>query len=92
MTTSRARGVSYSRAPSADDVVWQLRGECVHYDPDVFQPANEIGARMAKQICRTCPVVEQCGEWALAKGETVGVWGAMSERDRRDIWTGRRSA
>lgn len=90
MTTVSAIGAGYDRAPAAEKVLWQLQGECTHHDPELFQPVTEIAAREVKQICRRCPVVVECRAWALSHHEISGVWGAMSERDRREVWSGRR--
>ncbi|MFD6195091.1 WhiB family transcriptional regulator [Mycobacteriaceae bacterium NPDC060252] len=55
-----------------------------------FSPDHERGrARTlrearAKQICRHCPVREPCGRYAVAAGESFGVWGATTPRERRD--------
>ncbi len=46
---------------------------------------------MAKQVCRGCPVLEQCRRHALAVQEPYGVWGGLSEGERNDIIRGRRT-
>lgn len=71
---------------------WQGQGKCVGEDPEIFfLPHN---ARMsikrervarAKKICDGCPVIEQCLEFALSMSEEYGVWGGMSEDERRKI-------
>jgi hypothetical protein len=55
-------------------------------DPDRMFPgtlAAEI--EYAKRFCDRCPVIQQCGEWALATREPFGVWGGMSEAQRRNL-------
>lgn len=86
-----AEGVTYNRAPCAEMVEWQLKGLCNNYDPECFQPATELDARIPKRICRACPVIVQCRAWALNSHEASGVWGGLSEADRQRIWTGRKS-
>ena len=68
---------------------WQLRAACRGLDDEVFvQPDRERGlARAAreskaKQICRTCPVLQQCRRHALAVREPYGVWGGLSKPER----------
>ncbi|WP_213578172.1 WhiB family transcriptional regulator [Rhodococcus sp. USK13] len=69
---------------------WVLRAACRGADPAVFySPDGERGsARVrreakARQICKPCPVLAPCREHALAAGETYGVWGGLTEADRR---------
>ncbi|MFC9897801.1 WhiB family transcriptional regulator [Nocardia sp. NPDC127579] len=67
-----------------------MRGACRGVDSAVFfSPDGERGLsranriRRAKAICRECPVLAQCREFALTMGEAHGVWGGLSEADRR---------
>ncbi len=74
--------------PLLEDWTWQELGSCRRAAPEIFFPedAGRSGLRAreerAKRICRACPVLARCREHALAVGETHGVWGAMSARDR----------
>jgi WhiB family transcriptional regulator, redox-sensing transcriptional regulator len=74
--------------PLLEDWTWQELGRCRRSAPEIFFPedAGRSGLRareeQAKQICRRCPVLVRCREHALAAGETHGVWGAMSARER----------
>ncbi len=47
-------------------------------------------ADRAKAICQLCPVLEQCRRHALAAREPYGVWGGLTEEERRELWTGQR--
>jgi hypothetical protein len=54
--------------------------------PDLFFPEREESfIREAKALCQTCPVISQCGEYALAARERHGIWGGMSWNDRVEI-------
>ncbi|MGG7568960.1 WhiB family transcriptional regulator [Streptomyces sirii] len=83
--------ITYS--PSADLPVntnWRDRAACKDADPDLFFPVGNTGPALlqveeAKSVCRRCPVVETCAGWALEIREAHGVWGGMSEDDRRRI-------
>ncbi|MFF2080604.1 WhiB family transcriptional regulator [Kitasatospora sp. NPDC058162] len=71
---------------AADD--WRMRSVCAEEDPELFFPVGENGiallqAEEAKAVCRRCPVMEQCLTWALETGQDAGVWGGMSEQERR---------
>lgn len=75
-----------SRPAPADDIAWKDDGLCAEVDPDLFFP--ETGARTtagdAKKVCLACPVRLQCLEYALSHGET-GIWGGMTDRQRKAI-------
>ncbi|MBM02858.1 MAG: hypothetical protein CMH43_03980 [Micrococcales bacterium] len=36
-------------------------------------------------VCRRCPVVDECLRWALESGQDAGVWGGLSEDERRAL-------
>ena len=64
---------------------WQTRANCMGVDPDLFFPERGQSTREAKEVCRGCVVREDCLEYALANGEKFGIWGGMSERERRRL-------
>jgi WhiB family redox-sensing transcriptional regulator len=64
---------------------WQDEANCLGVDPDLFFPERGASTREAKEVCRGCVVREDCLEFALANGEKFGIWGGMSERERRRI-------
>lgn len=64
---------------------WQDYGNCLGVDPDLFFPERGASTREAKAVCRACVVREDCLEYALQNGEKFGIWGGMSERERRRI-------
>lgn len=63
---------------------WAPQGNCWGMDPDLFFPDGPGGdSNAAKAVCATCPVQEVCLEYALTNGERFGIWGGVSERERR---------
>lgn len=64
---------------------WQGLANCLGVDPDLFFPERGASTREAKEVCRGCVVRDDCLEFALANGEKFGIWGGMSERERRRI-------
>jgi len=69
---------------------WRRRAACRNIDPELFFPIGACGPaldqiRKAKQVCAGCKVSAQCLEWALATGQHNGVWGGLSEDERRDL-------
>ncbi len=64
---------------------WQNLANCLGVDPDLFFPERGASTKEAKEVCRACVVREDCLEYALDNGEKFGIWGGMSERERRRI-------
>src|ERR1043165_9368976 len=64
---------------------WQDYANCLGLEPDLFFPERGASTREAKEVCRGCVVREECLEFALSNGEKFGIWGGMSERERRRI-------
>ena len=70
---------------NSEDTSWQDLANCLGVDPDLFFPERGASTREAKEVCRGCVVREDCLEYALRNGEKFGIWGGMSERERRRI-------
>ncbi len=68
-----------------DTSPWWERAACKGLDIDVFYPKRGLPAKKAKRICATCPVLNTCRAYALVAGERVGIWGGLSEKERRLI-------
>ncbi|MET8701938.1 WhiB family transcriptional regulator [Kitasatospora sp. NPDC058032] len=73
---------------------WQLEGACRTVDSGIFfHPVNERGAaakereQNAKSVCARCPVRVPCRRYALATREPYGVWGGLTEEERRVLFT-----
>ncbi|HMT48994.1 WhiB family transcriptional regulator [Dietzia sp. UBA5065] len=64
---------------------WQDRALCSQTDPEAFFPEKGGSTREAKKICTGCEVKAECLEYALANDERFGIWGGLSERERRRI-------
>jgi WhiB family redox-sensing transcriptional regulator len=64
---------------------WQDLANCLGVDPDLFFPERGASTREAKEVCKGCVVRGDCLEYALANGEKFGIWGGLSERERRRI-------
>lgn len=71
-----------------DDDQWQERGLCAQTDPEAFFPEKGGSTREAKRICQGCEVRDRCLEYALANDERFGIWGGLSERERRRLKRG----
>jgi len=64
---------------------WQEEALCAQTDPEAFFPEKGGSTREAKRICTGCDVRVECLEYALAKDERFGIWGGLSERERRRL-------
>ena len=84
-------GHQEAAGPVAEIYDWQMQGACRGMDSAFFfHPEGERGPARAnrearaKQVCQSCPVIEQCRRHALAVHEPYGVWGGLSESERDD--------
>lgn len=68
-----------------EDLGWQERALCAQTDPEAFFPEKGGSTREAKKVCRACEVQAECLEYALGHDERFGIWGGMSERERRRL-------
>jgi len=64
---------------------WQDRALCAQTDPEAFFPEKGGSTREAKRVCRSCEVRAECLEYALEHDERFGIWGGLSERERRRL-------
>jgi WhiB family redox-sensing transcriptional regulator len=64
---------------------WQERALCAQTDPEAFFPEKGGSTREAKKVCMSCDVRGECLEYALANDERFGIWGGLSERERRKL-------
>ena len=72
-------------ARPALDTSWMDRGNCAGVDPDLFFPSRGEDTSDAKAVCAACTVREACLDYALTTREKFGIWGGLSERERRRI-------
>ena len=82
--------ITARRLPPTDpadlpEETWQERALCAQTDPEAFFPEKGGSTKEAKRVCMACPVQAQCLDYALANGERFGIWGGLSERERRHL-------
>jgi WhiB family redox-sensing transcriptional regulator len=73
-----------------DIMDWRHEAACREVDPELFFPIGNSGPALlqideAKQVCRRCSVMEECLRWAIDSGQDAGVWGGLSEDERRSL-------
>ncbi len=80
-------GTPSSRILEDDDnpLAWQADALCAQTDPESFFPEKGGSTRDAKKICTSCEVRSECLEYALSNDERFGIWGGLSERERRKL-------
>jgi WhiB family redox-sensing transcriptional regulator len=71
---------------------WRVLAACRGLDPELFFIERGESTTTAKAICRGCAVREECLEVAVVRPEKFGIWGGMSERERRKIRVARKRA
>ncbi|WP_010524678.1 WhiB family transcriptional regulator [Nesterenkonia sp. F] len=67
------------------ELAWQVDALCAQTDPEAFFPEKGGSTRDAKKVCGACTVQQECLDYALANDERFGIWGGMSERERRKL-------
>ena len=85
--TERPQGAVLGLVPLSDveELAWQEQALCAQTDPEAFFPEKGGSTRDAKTICTTCEVRGECLEYALQNDERFGIWGGLSERERRKL-------
>jgi WhiB family redox-sensing transcriptional regulator len=81
---------SWPAAPAGNES-WRLDALCAETDPEAFFPEKGGSTREAKRVCVGCDVRSECLEYALSNDERFGIWGGLSERERRRIRLARRT-
>ena len=66
-------------------LAWQTDALCAQTDPEAFFPEKGGSTREAKKVCLSCDVRSECLEYALGHDERFGIWGGLSERERRKL-------
>src|SRR5688500_17776601 len=96
-TTDRSHTVEWGEHPleelgvlaelfdDSEEQEWQERALCAQTDPEAFFPEKGGSTREAKRICQGCEVRAECLEYALGHDERFGIWGGLSERERRKL-------
>jgi WhiB family transcriptional regulator, redox-sensing transcriptional regulator len=69
---------------------WRHHAACRDEDPELFFPIGNTGPALlqideAKRVCTRCKVMSDCLQWALDSGQDAGVWGGLSEDERRAL-------
>ncbi|MEE1619946.1 WhiB family transcriptional regulator [Zafaria sp. Z1313] len=87
-TPSTALWIGMPQFPGAEDegeLGWQTEALCAQTDPEAFFPEKGGSTRDAKKVCGACNVRAECLEYALSNDERFGIWGGLSERERRRL-------
>lgn len=82
----------FEGATSPADVEWQDSALCAQTDPEAFHPEKGGSTKEAKRVCQACEVKDECLEYALEHNMRFGIWGGLSERERRRLQKSREEA
>ena len=85
LITSRTAAFVGDDEAAAGELEWQERALCAQTDPEAFFPEKGGSTREAKRVCMSCEVRVQCLDYALENDERFGIWGGLSERERRKL-------
>jgi len=82
--------LTWIRTHDWDTERWRDRAVCRDTNPDLFFPVGTTGPaidqiEVARSICGQCPVTRECLEFAIATNQESGVWGGLTEEDRRPL-------
>jgi WhiB family redox-sensing transcriptional regulator len=72
-------------ALAVGELAWQDYANCRGADADLFFPERGASTRKAKAICGACEVRREGLDFAIEMGEKFGIWGGLSERERRRV-------
>ena len=72
------------------DMTWLNQARCLNEDPELFFPVGNTGPALeqieqAKSICRQCNVAANCLEYAIKENQDNGIWGGLSEEERKSL-------
>jgi WhiB family redox-sensing transcriptional regulator len=70
---------------SLEATTWQALARCAEVDAEAFFPEKGGSTAPAKKVCLSCEVRTECLEYALEHDERFGIWGGLSERQRRRL-------
>jgi WhiB family redox-sensing transcriptional regulator len=77
---------------AGEELHWQEFALCAQTDPDIFFPEKGGSTAPATSVCSACAVQSECLEYAISHDIRHGIWGGMSDNDRRRISRERRRA
>jgi len=90
VTQNHHLATGFPSAKETTNMDWRHRAACLDEDPELFFPIGNTGPALlqieeAKAVCRRCDVVDTCLKWAIESGQDAGVWGGLSEDERRAL-------
>lgn len=88
--TFSRREFEHAKRNEENNMDWRERAACLQADPELFFPVGNTGPALeqierAKAVCARCPVTEMCLQYAMDTGQDSGVWGGLSEDERRTL-------
>lgn len=84
-TPAKAIWIGLGSVEEEGELGWQSEALCAQTDPEAFFPEKGGSTKDAKRVCGACNVRSECLEYALTNDERFGIWGGLSERERRRL-------
>ncbi|GAA4373936.1 WhiB family transcriptional regulator [Paeniglutamicibacter cryotolerans] len=84
-TPAKAIWIGLGAVEDEGELGWQSEALCAQTDPEAFFPEKGGSTKDAKRVCGACNVRSECLEYALTNDERFGIWGGLSERERRRL-------
>jgi WhiB family redox-sensing transcriptional regulator len=86
LRSATALSVSHHTTPLGEFPAWMADGVCAQVDPELFFPEKGGSSKSAKAVCMSCDVRAECAAYAVESTDLLhGIWGGLSERDRRPL-------
>lgn len=80
-----AAGLGIQGGGDVPETAWMVAARCRDHEPEQFFVRGAAKSRRALRICDRCPVREQCLRYAIDNGIEFGIWGGLTERQRRRL-------
>lgn len=90
MTVTRPEGVYLIAGSGQNGLDWQEAAKCKGRNSEIFYPQRGVPTASAKSLCKDCRVKQECLEYAIVHDERFGIWGGLSERERKKVIRERR--
>jgi len=97
LVVRKLAALTWIRTHDWDAQEWRDRAACRDTTPELFFPIGTTGGALdqieaARRVCGQCPVTTECLEFALGTNQESGVWGGLTEEERRRLRKGEEAA
>ena len=83
MNDTMTNVAEFLQVPITEERPWVVFAACRDADPDLFFPNSKADEKAALALCTMCPVIRECQGYSIDARETFGVWGGLTEKQRK---------